>query len=224
MPDNSQSETCVEKPMKTLHKTNFFRIHLSAKDATREKPFADVSFYLNKTHIFEDQLVYRTRPTNRKIGLTGLTGPSSFFVFLFFIILKKQVFERSTKTSRLCGEMRCNFNFQKTYVLTKRNKLECKKSGFAFREPRNRSLKRPHLILQDPLRRRHLAKKSKTETGQGKPSRPKPNDGNPSQAKPGQATPDQAKRSWPKLAINFVATPKLNLATSVKGSHFIKKV
>jgi len=81
MPDNSQSETCVEKPMKTLHKTNFFRIHLSAKDATREKPFADVSFYLNKTHIFEDQLVYRTRPTNRKIGLTGLTGPSSFFVF-----------------------------------------------------------------------------------------------------------------------------------------------
>ena len=80
MPDNSQSETCVEKPMKTLHKTNFFRIRLSAKDATREKPFADVSFYLNKTHIFEDQLVYRTRPTNRKIGITGLTGPSSFFV------------------------------------------------------------------------------------------------------------------------------------------------
>jgi len=93
MPDNSQSETCVDKPMKTLHKTNFFRIRLSAKDATREKPFADVSFYLNKTHIFEDQLVYRTRPTNQKIGLTGLTGPSSFFL----IILKKQVFERSKK-------------------------------------------------------------------------------------------------------------------------------
>jgi hypothetical protein len=93
MPDNSQSETCVEKAMKTLHKTNFFRIHLSAKDATREKPFADVSFYLNKTHISEDQLVYRTRPTNRKIGLAGLTGPSSFFLSYS----KKQVFERSKK-------------------------------------------------------------------------------------------------------------------------------
>jgi hypothetical protein len=99
MPDNSQSETCVEKPMKTLHKTNFFRIHLSAKDATREKPFADVSFYLNKTHIFEDQLVYRTRPTNRKIGLTGLTGPSSFFVFLIFIILKNR-FSRDQQKRR----------------------------------------------------------------------------------------------------------------------------
>jgi hypothetical protein len=157
-----------------------------------------------------------------KSASPGSRGPARFFNI--FIILKKTGFREIKKTSRLCGEMRCNFNFQKTYVLTKRNKLECKKSGFAFREPRNRSLKRPHLILQDPLRRRHLAKKSKTETGQGKPSRPKPNDGNPSQAKPGQATPDQAKRSWPKLAINFVATPKLNLATSVKGSHFIKKV
>jgi hypothetical protein len=99
MPDNSQSETCVEKTMKTLHKTNFFRIHLSAKDATREKPFADVSFYLNKTHIFEDQLVYRTRPTNRKIGLTGLTGPSSFLVFVFYHTQKNR-FSRDQQKRR----------------------------------------------------------------------------------------------------------------------------
>jgi hypothetical protein len=53
MPDNSHSKTSGEKTMKTRRKTNIFRMGLSTKDSTREKPFVDVSFYLNKTHFFK---------------------------------------------------------------------------------------------------------------------------------------------------------------------------
>ena len=52
MPDNLQSETCVPKTMKTHRKINIFRLDLSAEDAARSKPVADVSFYLNKLTFF----------------------------------------------------------------------------------------------------------------------------------------------------------------------------
>ena len=56
MPDNWQSETCVQKTMKTQRKINIFRLDLSAEDAASYKPFADVSFYLNTTYIFKIHL------------------------------------------------------------------------------------------------------------------------------------------------------------------------
>ena len=55
MPNNSQSETCGEKTMKTHHKMKVFRTELWTGHAAREKPFADVSFYLNKTPIMETE-------------------------------------------------------------------------------------------------------------------------------------------------------------------------
>ena len=55
MPNNSQTKTYGEKTMKTHSKINIFRIDLSTKGVTREKPFANVSFYLNKTHISRDR-------------------------------------------------------------------------------------------------------------------------------------------------------------------------
>ena len=39
--------------METHRKINIFRLDLPTEDAAREKPFANVSFYLNKTHIFK---------------------------------------------------------------------------------------------------------------------------------------------------------------------------
>ena len=51
MPNNSQTDSCVEKVMKTHRKNNIFRLDLATEDAASEKHFADVSFYLNKTHI-----------------------------------------------------------------------------------------------------------------------------------------------------------------------------
>ena len=41
------------KTLKTPRKNNIFRLDLSTEDAAIEKPVANVSFYLNKTHIFE---------------------------------------------------------------------------------------------------------------------------------------------------------------------------
>jgi len=39
--------------MKTHRKINIYRLDLSTEDAAREKPFADVSFHHNKTHILK---------------------------------------------------------------------------------------------------------------------------------------------------------------------------
>ena len=39
--------------MKTPRKIEIFRLDLSTEDVAREEPLADVSFYLDKTHIFE---------------------------------------------------------------------------------------------------------------------------------------------------------------------------
>ena len=53
MPNNSQTKTCVGKTMKTPRKINISRLDLSTKEVARERPFVNVSFYFNKTHIFE---------------------------------------------------------------------------------------------------------------------------------------------------------------------------
>ena len=65
MADNSQTKTRVEQTMKTLRKINISRLDLSTEDADREKPYAEVSFYLNKTHIFE---IGRARQKKRTMG------------------------------------------------------------------------------------------------------------------------------------------------------------
>ena len=51
MPNISQTETCGDKAMKTRGKINIFRIYLSTEEVAREKPFANVSCYLNETHV-----------------------------------------------------------------------------------------------------------------------------------------------------------------------------
>ena len=53
MPNNSQTKTCVGKTMKTHRKINISRLNLSTKEVARERPFVNVSFYLNKTHFLE---------------------------------------------------------------------------------------------------------------------------------------------------------------------------
>ena len=53
MPNKSHTETCVGKMGKTHRKINIFRLDLATEDAASKKHFADVSFYLNKTQLFE---------------------------------------------------------------------------------------------------------------------------------------------------------------------------
>ena len=53
MPNNSQTDSCVEKVLQTPRKINIFRLDLATKDAASEKHIADVSFYVNKTTISE---------------------------------------------------------------------------------------------------------------------------------------------------------------------------
>ena len=65
MADNSQTKTRVGKTMKTHRKINISRLDLSTEDADREKPYAEVSFYLNKTHNFE---IGRARQQKRTMG------------------------------------------------------------------------------------------------------------------------------------------------------------
>ena len=65
MPNNSQTKTCVGKTMKTPRKINISRLDLSTEDANREKPEAELSFYLNKSHVFE---IGRARQKNGTMG------------------------------------------------------------------------------------------------------------------------------------------------------------
>ena len=70
MPNNSQTDSCVEKVMKTHRKINIFRLDLATEDAASEKHFADVSFYLNKTSFFGDGSRFLNRPINLKSAQT----------------------------------------------------------------------------------------------------------------------------------------------------------
>ena len=70
MPNNSQTDSCVEKVMKTHRKINIFRLDLATEDAASEKHFADVSFYLNKTSFFGDGSRFLNRPINPKLVQT----------------------------------------------------------------------------------------------------------------------------------------------------------
>ena len=63
MPTNHQTDSCAEQVIKTPRKINMFRLDLATEDAASEKHFADVSFYLNKTHISEiDYKIARRAP------------------------------------------------------------------------------------------------------------------------------------------------------------------
>ena len=55
MSNNCQNEMCRSKTKTLPRKTNISGMDLSTEDAAREKPFADVSFSLDKTPIFGNE-------------------------------------------------------------------------------------------------------------------------------------------------------------------------
>jgi hypothetical protein len=122
--------------MKTPRKINIFRLDLSTEDPVSEKPFADASFYLNKTHFFE---IRSARPKNvfrEKIQGTAqrLRKQNSDF-----IISKTTCFFERNKMAHLCGEIRANFRSQKQDALLNATTSWPTKIENAFRRPWRKS-------------------------------------------------------------------------------------
>ena len=99
MPNKSQTETCVEKVGKTLRKINIFRLDLLTEDAAIEKPFANVPFYSNKTHILEINSDIAQRPHGPHRAHLAHSCRTCAPYFVDFHHAKKITCPRQKKTS-----------------------------------------------------------------------------------------------------------------------------
>ena len=105
MPNNSQTDSCVEQVLQTPRKINIFRLDLATEDAASEKHFADVSFYLNKTHISEiDYEIARRAHGPLRAHSCRARVPDC----VIFILPKNHPPESKQKTSQICGKKLSN--------------------------------------------------------------------------------------------------------------------
>ena len=112
MPNNSQTDSCVEKVMKTHRKINIFRLDLATEDAASEKHFADVSFYLNKTHISEiDYEIARRAHGPLRAHSCRARVPDC----VIFILPKNYPPESKKKHCKYAGKKRSNFWMPKSH-------------------------------------------------------------------------------------------------------------
>ena len=145
MPNNSQTDSCVEKVMKTHRKINIFRLDLATEDAASEKHFADVSFYLNKTHISDiDYEIARRAHGPLRAHSCRARVPDC----VIFILPKNHPPESKKKHRKYAGKNDQTFgcqNHMEQNVLTKRNRLGSKPKLF-----RNRAVQLPRPDASQP--------------------------------------------------------------------------
>ena len=138
MPTNHQTDSCAEKVIKTPRKINIFRLDLATKDAASEKHFADVSFYLNKTHISDiDYEIARRAHGPLRAHSCRARVPDC----VIFILPKNHPPESKKKHRKYAGKKDQTFgcqNHMEQNVLTKRNRLGSKPKLF-----RNRAVQLP---------------------------------------------------------------------------------
>ena len=110
--------------METPRKINIFRLDLPTEDAAREKPFANVSFYLNKTHIFKINYDVAQRAHSPYQAHWAHSCRTCVPYFLMFIMPKKSPVRGTKKRRKYAGKKRLISVSQKHLkqnVLTKRN-------------------------------------------------------------------------------------------------------
>ena len=102
------------KTMETPRKINIFRLDLPTEDAAREKPFANVSFYLNKTHIFKINYDVAQRAHSPYQAHWAHSCRTCVPYFVNFHHPKKITCPRHKKASQICGEKTSKFCMPKT--------------------------------------------------------------------------------------------------------------
>ena len=96
--------------MKTHRKSNIFRMGLLTEDAAIEKPFANVPFYLNKTHILEINSDIAQRPHGPHRAHLAHSCRTCAPYFVDFHHAKKITCPRQKKHRKNAGKKRQNFS------------------------------------------------------------------------------------------------------------------